>query len=59
MGRMTEAADAFRESVRLDPAGALAHRNLAIALDELGDPAGAQHHLGEAERLEQAGAGGP
>ena len=58
-GRMAEAAEAFREAVRLDPAGVLAHRNLGIALEELGDADGAQRHYAEAQRLETAAPAAP
>ena len=50
-GRMREAANAFSEAARLNPDDALAHRNLATALIELGNISTAQYHLREAERL--------
>ena len=50
---------AFREAVRLDPAGARAHRNLGIALEELGDALEAQRHYAEAQRLEAAAPDAP
>ena len=58
MNRLREAADAFAEAVRLDPRAVLAHQNLAIMLDALGDRAGALRHRQEAERLEQGGTSG-
>ena len=57
--RMQEAAEAFRAAVRLDPTGPLAHRNLGLALEALGDAEGAGRQFAEAQRLEALASGRP
>ena len=51
-GRLDEAEAAWREAIRLDPALAAAHNNLAIALAIRGDADGAALHLAEVIRLD-------
>lgn len=50
LGDYAGAAEAFRQSIRLDPKAAPARANLVVALDLAGDEAGASRALAEARR---------
>lgn len=52
VGDMSAAVAAYRAALKLDPAQAAVHGNLAMALDETGDTAAAEDHYRQALALE-------
>ncbi len=53
-GRFDEALEGYQRALVLAPANAQLHHNVGVALSRRGDPAGAESHLLEAERLDPA-----
>jgi tetratricopeptide (TPR) repeat protein len=51
-GKFREAADSFRQALRIDPTLAIAHFRLGVVLLDLGELDDAETHLAEAVRLD-------